>query len=38
LAKTAPANPATAKINIKKRYSSIENPKKYMNKRILMEC
>ena len=38
LAKTAPAKPATAKINIKKRYSSIENQKKYINKRILKEC
>ena len=38
LAKTAPAKPAIAKINIKKRYSPIENPKKYINKRILIEC
>jgi hypothetical protein len=38
LAKTAPANPAIAKINIKKRYSPIENPKKYINKMIFIEC
>ena len=38
LAKNAPANPATAKINIKKMYSSNENPKKYINKMIFIEC
>ena len=38
LANTAPANPAIAKIIIKNKYSPIENPKKYINKMIFMEC
>jgi len=38
LAKNAPANPAIAKINMKKMYSSNKNPKKYINKRTLIEC
>ena len=37
LAKTAPTNPATTKINITKSYYSIQHPKNYKNNRILQD-
>lgn len=38
LPNTAPANPAIAKIKIKKTYSFKEKLKKYINKIIFIEC